>query len=234
MAEKTASFRQTAMRALIYIAAVLLPCALTAQQERYILREGNNQYHNGRYKEAEQHYSEALKKKNGYFKANYNLGNAMYKQGKYQDATGQFDVFIKNSSDKDTLSRAFHNLGNSYLKQKKYEDAIKAYKSSLKLNPKDEDTRYNLAFAKKKLEEQQKKGGGQDKKENKEQQQKNQQNKDSKDQKEQKDKKDEPQMSKEEAQRMLEALKNQEQKLQELHRKKGDKKGVPKKVDKDW
>ena len=221
------------MRRLIYILAVLLPCALCAQEERYILHEGNNQYNNGRYKEAEQYYSEALKKKNNYFKANYNLGNALYKQGKYQDATGQYDVFIKNSADKDTLSRAFHNLGNSYLKQKKYEDAIKAYKSSLKLNPRDEDTRYNLAYAKKKLEEQQKKGGGKDNKQNKDQQKKDQ-NKENKDQKDKKDQKDEPRMSKEEAQRMLEALKNHEQKLQELHRKKGDKKGQRKKVDKDW
>lgn len=226
------------MRRLIYILAWMLPLALVAQQERYILREGNNQYNNGRYKEAEQYYAEALKKKNNYFKANYNLGNALYRQGKFQDATGQFDVFIKNTGNKDTLTRAFHNLGNSYLKQKKYEDAIKAYKNSLKLNPKDEDTRYNLAYAKKKLEEQQKKGGGQDNKENKDKQdKKDEQNKDNKDNQEQKDKKDQqeqPKMSKEEAQRMLEALKNQEQKLQELHRKKGDKKTQTTNVDKDW
>jgi len=227
------------MRSLIYISCLLLiltPYTMYSQEERYVLREGNNQYNNGRYKQAEQYYGEALKKKNNYFKANYNLGNALYKQGKFQDATGQFDVFIKNSGNKDTLTRAFHNLGNSFLKQKKYEDAIKAYKSSLKLNPKDEDTRYNLAYALKKLEQQKKDGGGKDNKENKDKQdQKKDQDKQDKENKDNKEKKEQPKMSKEEAQRMLEALKNSEQKLQELHnKKKGDKKYEKQEVDKDW
>ncbi|HXB41920.1 MAG TPA: tetratricopeptide repeat protein [Bacteroidia bacterium] len=228
------------MKQFFYILSALILNSYTAfsQQERYILREGNNQYNSGRYKKAEQYYGDALKKKNNYFKANYNLGNALYKQGKFKDALEQYDVFIKNNADKDTLSKAFHNIGNSYLKEKRYEDAIKAYKNSLKFNPKDENTRYNLAYAKKKLEEQQKKDGGKDNKENKDKKddkknkdKKDQQNKDNKDKK---DQKEQPKMSKEEAQRMLEALKNAEQKLQEFHKKKGDKKTDSKNIDKDW
>jgi Ca-activated chloride channel family protein len=200
------------MKQFFYILSVLIlhSYSVFSQQERYVLREGNNQYNSGRYKKAEQYYGDALKKKNNYFKANYNLGNALYKQGKFKDALEQYDVFVKNNANKDTLSKAFHNVGNSYLKEKRYEDAIKAYKNSLKFNPKDENTRYKLAYAKKK---------------------KNQKNKDNKDNK---DKKEEPKMSKEEAQRMLEALKNAEQKLQELHKKKGDKKTESKNIDKDW
>jgi Ca-activated chloride channel family protein len=217
---------------------ILSPYTFRGQQERYVLRQGNNDYNTGKYKQAEEAYSEALKKKNNYFKANYNLGNALYKEGKFQDAAGQYDAFIKNSSNKDTLTKAFHNLGNSYLKQKKYEDAIKAYKNALKFNPKDEDTRYNLAWAKKKLEEQQKNGGGKDNKENKDnkddkkdQKQDNKNNKDNKD----KEQKNQPKMSKEEAQRMLEALKNSEKKLHEvLDKKKGEKNAESKNIDKDW
>lgn len=214
---------------------LLAPFVAFSQKERYVLREGNNNYNNGRYKQAEQYYSEALKEKNNYFKAEYNLGNALYKQGKFADATGQYDVFIKNTGNKDTLTRAFHNLGNSYLKQKKYEDAIKAYKSSLKLNPKDEDTRYNLAYAKKKLEEQKKNDKGKDNKDNKDNkdEKKDQQKQENKDKKD--GQKEQPKMSKEEAQRMLEALKNAEQKLQELHnKKKGDKRYEKQNTDKDW
>lgn len=224
------------MKKFFYILTILYSFTAFSQQERYILREGNNQYNSGRYKKAEQYYGDALKKKNNYFKANYNLANALYKQGKFKDALEQYDVFVKNNANKDTLSKAFHNIGNSYLKEKRYEDAIKAYKNSLKFNPKDEATRYNLAYAKKKLEEQKKKGGGgKDNKENKDkkddkknQDKKDQKNKDNKDQKEQ------PKMSKEEAQRMLESLKNAEQKLQEFHKKKGDKKTDSKNIDKDW
>ena len=129
----------------VYFLFILSPVALFSQKEKYVLREGNNQYNNGRYDEAEKYYSESLKNKNDYYKANFNLGDAYYKQGKMTDAIGQYDAFIKNNNNKDTLSKAFHNMGNAYLKTKSYDDAIKAYKNSLKFNPKDEDTRYNLA-----------------------------------------------------------------------------------------
>ncbi|MGZ3864365.1 MAG: tetratricopeptide repeat protein [Bacteroidia bacterium] len=217
---------------------MLSPYTFFAQKEKHSLREGNNQYNNGRYAESEKYYSDALKKRNDYYKANFNLGDAYYKQGKLTDAIGQYDAFIKNNNNKDTLSKAFHNMGNAYLKTKSYEDAVKAYKNSLKFNPKDEDTRYNLAYALKKLEEQKKKEQqkkDQDKKENKD-------NKDDKgqpkkdDQKKDGDKKQEQksQMSKEEAQRMLESLKNAEQKLQLQKKPKGDKEAEKKNIEKDW
>jgi len=126
-----------------------------AQKEKRTLREGNKSYFGGKYEEAAEYYNEALKEKSNYYKSNFNLGDAYYKQGKYTEAIGQYDTYIKNNSNKDTLSKAFHNLGNSYLKTKSYNEAITAYKNALKLNPKDEDTRYNLAYTLKKLQEQQ-------------------------------------------------------------------------------
>lgn len=226
------------MRSLVYIALLLIsvsPFIAKAQKEKYVLREGNNQYNNGRYAESEKYYSEALKDKNDYYKANFNLGDAYYKQGKMTDAIGQYDAFIKNTGNKDTLAKAFHNMGNAYVKTKSYEDAIKAYKNSLKFNPKDEDTRYNLAWAQKKLAEQKKQNQqNKDNKENKDnQQKKDQQKKEKKDKDGNKKQEEKSQMSKEEAQRMLEALKNAEQKLQ-LQRKQKDKDGERKTIDKDW
>jgi len=220
---------------LLYFILILSSYTALAQKEKYVLREGNNQYNNGRYAESEKYYSDALKKKNDYYKANFNLGDAFYKQGKMTDAIGQYDAFIKNSNNKDTLSKAFHNMGNAYLKTKSYDDAIKAYKNSLKFNPKDEDTRYNLAYAKKKLEEQKKKNEGKDDKENKDNKDnKDQQKKENKDKKEGKKQEPKSQMSKEEAQRMLEALKNSEQKLQLQRKQKGTKEAEKKNIDKDW
>ena len=218
-----------------YLLLILSPYTALSQKEKYVLREGNNQYNNGRYAESEKYYSQSLKEKNDYHKANFNLGDAYYKQGKMTDAIGQYDVFIKNSNNKDTLSKAFHNMGNAYLKTKSYDDAIKAYKNSLKFNPKDEDTRYNLAYAKKKLEEQQRKNkdnkDDKDKKDNKDD--KDKQKKDNKD-KDGEKKQEKNQMSKAEAQRMLEALKNAEQKLQLQRKQKGDKDAEKKNIDKDW
>jgi tetratricopeptide (TPR) repeat protein len=219
----------------LYSILILPSYTALAQKEKYVLREGNNQYHNGRYIESEKYYSDALKKKNDYYKANFNLGDAYYKQGKMTDAIGQYDAFIKNSNNKDTLSKAFHNIGNAYLKTKSYDDAIKAYKNSLKFNPKDEDTRYNLAYAKKKLEEQKKKNEQNKDKQNKDNKDnKDQQKKENKDKNGEKKQEQKSQMSKEEAQRMLEALKNSEQKLQLQRKQKGDKDAEKKNINKDW
>ncbi len=124
---------------------------LFSQGEKKLLREGNNSYFGGKYKESEKYYGEALKKKPDYSKANYNMGASQYKQGNFADATSQYDVFIKKNNNKDTLSKAFHNLGNAQLRDKKYQDAVNSYKNSLKMNPSDEDTRYNLAYALKKF-----------------------------------------------------------------------------------
>jgi Ca-activated chloride channel family protein len=230
-------FIQKMMKHLFCIVFCLIAAASLAQKEKRELRHGNDSYFGGKYNEAEQYYLEALKEKNNFYKSNFNLGDAYYKQGKFTEAIGQYDTYIKNSSNKDTLSKAFHNLGNSYLKTKSYNEAITAYKNSLKLNPKDEDTRYNLAYAQKKLQEQQQKN--KDKKED----QKKKDDKDKKDQKkEDKDKKDDPnkkpeqqqpQMSKEDAQRILDALKNNEQKLQ-LKKKNKDDKAEKQNIDKDW
>jgi Ca-activated chloride channel family protein len=215
---------------------ILSPYTIRAQKEKYVLREGNNQYFNGRYGQSEKFYSDALKKRNDYYKANFNLGDAYYKQGKMTDAIGQYDAFIKNNNNKDTLSKAFHNMGNAYLKTKSYDDAIKAYKNSLKFNPKDEDTRYNLAYAKRKLEEQKKKNEENKKKQDKENKDKKDEKGDQKKDDKKGDKKEEQksQMSKEEAQRMLESLKNAEQKLQLQRKQKGDKEAEKKSIEKDW
>ncbi len=238
MVEKIKFSEQTLMKNIFYITVyfilILSPYTSFSQKEKYVLREGNNQYNNGRYAESEKYYSDALKKKNDYYKANFNLGDAYYKQGKMTDAIGQYDTFIKNTNNKDTLSKAFHNMGNAYLKTKSYDDAIKAYKNSLKFNPKDEDTRYNLAYAKKKIEEQKKKNDKDKDKKNKDKKDKDQQKKGDKEKDGEKKQEQKNQMSKEEAKRMLEALKNAEQKLQLQRKQKGDKDSEKKNIDKDW
>jgi Ca-activated chloride channel family protein len=90
------------------------------------------------------------------------------------EAAAQFDVVSQTVSHKDTVHKALHNLGNCRLKQENWQAAVDAYKKSLKVDPKDEDTRYNLAYAQKKLKEQEKK----DKDKNKDKQQQQQQQQD--------------------------------------------------------
>ena len=146
-------------------------------------------------------------------------------------------------------SKAYYNLGNSYLKSEKYQESVDAYKMALRQNPKDDDARYNLAYALAKLKAQQQKNNQQNKnQQNKNEQNKDQQKKDQQQQKNQDQKKDQQQkqdqqqqeqkkssqlkISKEEAERMLQALKNQEQKLQKKNAKKFDATGG--KPEKEW
>ena len=248
----------------ISITVTLLSFAGHAQQEKIILRKGNDAYHGGKPMEAANLYKRSLKEKQNYYKANFNLGDAYYKtaslikSGKipamdkhmtadsaanlvFEQAAEQFDVVAKSASNIDTIQKAWHNLGNAKLMQKDYEAAISWYKKALKLNPKDEDTRYNLAYAQKLLAQQQQQNQKNIDKEKKDDK-KNEGNKpeDKKDKRDinnpnDKDKQEaqQPQMSKEQAEKMLNALKNDEKKMQSLRKKKGDP-AQKVKVEKDW
>lgn len=245
----------------IYITIVVTMSffAAHAQKEKMALRKGNDAYYGGKTLEATSYYKKSLKEKQSYYKANFNLGDSYYKtaelikSGKmpapnkrmtpdsaanimFDQAAEQFDVVAKSVLNPDTAQKAWHNYGNAKLMQKNYEDAIYGYKNALKINPKDEDTRYNLAYAQKKLAEQQKNQKKDDKKD-KDKQDKKDENKEKKENKNDKEKEkqeeQQPQMSKEQAEKMLNALKNDEKKLQALRKKKGDPANKVK-VEKDW
>lgn len=240
----------------ITLALILLSSLSFSQEEKKVLRKGNDSYNGGKPMEAANYYKKSLKEKQDYYKANFNLGDAYYKTadlirtGKmpspdkrmtkdsaanilYNQAAEQFEVVAKSVSNADTIQKSWHNYGNAKLMQKNYEDAILGYKKALKLNQKDEDTRYNLAYAQRELKKQQ----DQQKKDNKDKKddQKKENKPEGKKGQEEKDKKEEPQpqMSKEQAEKMLNALKNDEKKMQALRKKKGEP-AQKVKVEKDW
>ena len=251
-------------KSITLICCSIISISTFAQDEKKALRNGNESYSVGKHAEAANSYKRSLKEKQDYYKANFNLGDAYYKiadlvrTGKmqppnkrmtadsaanliYEQAAEQFDVVAKSVLNPDTIQKAWHNYGNAKLMQKSYEDAVLGYKKALKLNPKDEDTRYNLAYAQRELKKQQ----DQQKKNEKDKKDENKDKKDDKKDQGEKDKEDiknpnnkeqqapQPQMSKEQAEKMLNALKNDEKKMQSLRKKKGDP-GQKVKVEKDW
>jgi Ca-activated chloride channel family protein len=249
----------------ITIAGSLLSILGFAQEEKKALRKGNDSYNGGKPTEAVSLYKKSLKEKQDYYKANFNLGDAYYRTAElirtgkmpvpnkrmtadsaanivYDQAAEQFEVVAKSVSNADTIQKAWHNYGNAKLMQKSYEDAILGYKKALKLNPKDEDTRYNLAYAQKQLAQQQKNQKDKDDKKDQDKKDKKDEQKDKKEKdkedinnKNDKDKQEaqQPQMSKEQAEKMLNALKNDEKRMQSLRKKKGEP-GQKVKVEKDW
>jgi Ca-activated chloride channel homolog len=233
----------------------LLSFVSFAQREKKFIKEGNQSYQAKKYAEAENKYKEGLNKNKDSYKAAFNLGDAYYKQEKYEEAAEQFQALTHKATSKDKLAQAYHNLGNSFLKSKKYQESIDAYKNALKNNPKDEETRYNLACAQQYLKQQQqqqkqdqdKKDDKKDKKDNKDKnkdEDKKDKKEDQKDneekKKEEQDKKDKQKqeqeknkISKEDAQRLLDALQSDEKNLHEKL-KKGKVKGVRVEIEKDW
>lgn len=229
-----------------------------AQEEKKLLYEGNKSYHGGKVMESGLLYKKALKEKPSYYKANFNLGDALYRTATmikakqipvpdkrmtpdsaanlvFDQAAEQFEVAAKGGTHPDTVQQAWHNYGNARLQQKNYEDAILGYKKALKLKPTDEDSRYNLAYAQRKLKEQQKNQKKDQKNDQKKEQQQQEKDKQKVNNPNDKDKQEaqQPAMSKEQAEQMLNALKNSEKNNQKLREKKGEP-GQKKNIDKDW
>ncbi|MCB0702075.1 MAG: tetratricopeptide repeat protein [Candidatus Kapaibacterium sp.] len=149
--------------------------------------QGNNSYKSNNYKDAEIDYRKSLEKNPNSSIAKYNLANSLYKQGNYQEAMEKYKELSSENFSKRELSKVFHNLGNSLMEDKKYQESVDAYINALKNNPKDEDTKYNLAYAREMLRKQQQ----QDKNKDKDKNDKNDKNKDKQDQnKDNKDNKD--------------------------------------------
>ncbi len=126
-------------------------CLIVYSQEstndNYIF-EGNKKIEQNDFIGAEMDYRNSLSNNPNYPKGLYNLGNAQYNSSAYDEAVQQFfrtQKFSKNKLDKHS---AFHNMGNVYMKKKEYDKAVESYKSALRNNPSDDETRYNYALAK--------------------------------------------------------------------------------------
>jgi Ca-activated chloride channel homolog len=217
---------------LTIILIVISSQALFAQSDKKYIRQGNREYGKNKFSESEILYRKATDKNKNAPDAVFNTGDALYKQNKFEDAGKQFLENAKMNEDKTKKSAAMFNLGNSLLKANKVEESIEAYKGSLKLTPDNPQTKYNLAYAQDLLKKQQEQKQQQDKEkqdknkdqnkkeQNKDQKDQNNENKDqSKNDKQNQDKQqqqDQQQgMSKDDAQRLLNALANEEKNVQE-------------------
>ena len=184
------------MKNLILIILFVVPMSLLAQENKATLqrearkfaREGNELFSQNNFTDAEVAYKKALEKDPNYDIANYNLGVALSEQNRGEEAIAQYEITAKMSESKNTKSEAYNNIGNQHYDTKNYQGAVEAYKNSLRSNPKDDETRYNLALAQEMLEDQQNKDD-KDNKDNKDNKNNKDQNKDRQDQQD-KDKKD--------------------------------------------
>lgn len=206
---------------------------ISAQKEARNVKEGNKQYVAQKFTEAQKFYEQGIADNSDSYSANFNLGNSLFRQKKYKEALEQYQKAATLTKEKKEIASAFHNVGNALMEEKNYEKSVEAYKNSLKANPKDDDTRYNLAVAQylmKKQQEQQK----QEQQKQQQQQQKQEQQKQEQQQEQQKQEQkqqQQPKMQQEQIEQILKALEQDERDVQERRK---IQMGQRSKTDKEW
>lgn len=232
------------------------------RQSRNYLSEASLQLQKEQFPAAEADYRKAISLNPENETGKYNLGNAYYKKEKNPEAQMRFKQAAAVATKKAEKHKAFHNLGNTFMNEKNYAAAVDAYKNALRNNPTDDETRYNLALAKDMLEKnppQDDGGGGEDKKENEEKEKEKEQEKENNDgepedkEEENKGENEKPQQPKEgdeeeqpkqqqpipgqlspqQIQSLLEAMNNEEEKVQEKVNAQKQK-GAKVNSNKDW
>ena len=245
------------MRAIVkYLAivAMLFVCGeVSAQQmrERGLVRSGNRQFKREQFEKSVDSYQRALQHDSTCFEAKYDLASALYRTERYDKAEKTL-LSIVGDSTRTELERGevAYNLGNTQFAQQKYKEALSSYRQAMRCNPNDEDAKFNYAFTKRLIqqqEQQQQQNQDQNQDQNKENQDKqdnqNQQGKDNQDQQQQpqnQDSKEEQQqgeqpqegaMTPEQQEALLQAIQAEEDKTQD---KLKEKKGVLIRGSKNW
>ena len=219
------------------VALLLVVITASAQTDRQYNREGNKQFRVGQYDKAEVSYRKAVEKNPKNPQAAYNLGNALMAQKKDSSAVQQFEQATRIETNPLRKAAAYHNMGVICQTHKMYGEAIEAYKNALRLNPNDDETRYNLVLCKKQKQkqdqnQQQNQNNKDDqKKDNQKKDDQKDQNKDKKDDKQQQQQK--PQMSKDNAEQLLNAA-IQNEKMTQDKMKKQQQKPQRRNVLKNW
>ena len=208
------------LKPVLTLLILLAGSAAFAQGEKAIIKEGNDAYKKADYPAATQSYSKVVQKNPDNVIAQYNLGNALYKSEKKEEAIAAYDKSVIQLTRAQDKSNAWYNIGVVHQNDQKLPECIEAYKNALKLDPTNEDARQNLQKA---LQQQKK------------EEQKNKKDKDKDKQDKNKDQQPKPQpskLSKKDAEEKLKALLQKEKNLQEKLRKVNE--AAPDKPEKDW
>jgi len=160
---------------LLLFLALCSTAVLNAQSAHRALRNGDKAYKNKDFVKAKAEYDAALEAENS-AKGNYNMGNALYEGKDYEGAAKKYEEAAGLSDDPVISSSAYRNLGDAQYQQEKYKESVEAYKESLRINPGDNETKYNLSKAIRRMQQEQ---------EQDQQKQQDQQNQDQQDQEQQ-------------------------------------------------
>lgn len=237
------------VRYMAVIVALLLCSELSAQQmrERGLVRKGNREFKREKFEKSVDSYQEALKHDPNSFEAKYDLASALYRTERYEKAEQTLQAIVSDTT-RTELERGevAYNLGNTQFAQQKYKEALSSYRHAMRCNPADEDAKFNYAFTKRLIQEQEQQQQNQDQNQdqNKDNQDnKNQQKEQNKDQQQQEQNKEgenkeqngnqrpEGSMTPEQQEALLKAIQAEEDKTQDKLKEKA---GVLIRGSKNW
>ena len=227
--------RRSVNAVLLLLLFLMSSLGAAAQADRQSVRHGNRLFRTQEFAKSEVEYRKAVAKNPRNAQAVYNLGCALMAQQKDSAAIVQFQNAGKMETVKMRKAMSYHNIGVICQQHQMFGEAIEAYKEALRNNPKDDETRYNLALCKRQQKNQQNK----DQKQNQQDKEKkqNQQDKDKKQQQDQQKQQQQPppkeQMSKENAEQLLNAA-IQEEKATQQRMKKAMQQPRSRRLQKNW
>ena len=243
------------MRYILLIISLCMAVGSYAQRtDRDFVRRGNKLYADSLFVKAEVEYRRALDVNPPSMEAMYNLGNSLLAQQKAEEAMKQYQAAASlipaggrniavADEDKMKLAQIYHNMGVLLQSSQQLDACIEAYKSALRNNPRDHETRYNLTLAMKQRQQQQQEqqqnqdqqNQDQQKEEEKQEQeqQQNQQEQEQQQQEQQQQPQEQQDMSKENAEQMLNAIMQDEKEIQEKVQK-AMQEVQPRRFEKDW
>ena len=130
----------------VYSFVFMIPVSAQVSSDVHTHR-GNQSFDKGDFDDASYHYLKTLEDKSDDFRAQYNLGNTLYKKNQYSDAVSTYQKALKNAKTKEQKTAALYNLGNAYYKNKQQKEAVDSYKQALKLDPNNQTILKNLQIA---------------------------------------------------------------------------------------
>ena len=135
-------------RVLLVLYSLVFVMQVSAQVSSDVhTHRGNQSFEKGDFDDASYHYLKTLQGKSEDFRAQYNLGNTLYKKNQYSDAISTYQKALKNAKTKEQKTATLYNLGNAYFKNKQQKEAVDSYKQALKLDPNNQTILKNLQIA---------------------------------------------------------------------------------------
>lgn len=189
------------LRALCCALLVAAASGAQAQSYRSTVNDGNDLYRQKQYDLSKEQYRRAAPLDTGRIESSFNLGNAEFRTDNFTEALKLYRKAGTKARGTEDASKLFYNAGTTFLaaadkgvpaipdpsagqgdeaRMKDYRNAISMFKEALKLDPTDEQARYNLAYAMRKLRELEKQQQNKNNDQKQKQDQKNEKDKDDK------------------------------------------------------